>query len=95
MDFNSIPEAFQTKLRIAVVAALYGGGKDFITLREITGATDGNLCVQLSKLEEMGYLVSRKSFMDKKPHTDYMLTEEGKNAFSAYVLFLENILKNS
>lgn len=43
MEINAIPEAFQTKLRLAVLSALLTGEKNFRELKGITEATDGNL----------------------------------------------------
>ena len=60
MEIQSIPEAFQTKLRVSILSALLLGEQSFKELKEITASTDGTLGAQLSKLEDMGYLVSKK-----------------------------------
>ncbi|QUH27146.1 winged helix-turn-helix domain-containing protein [Serpentinicella alkaliphila] len=93
MDINSIPDIFQSKIRIAIVSCLIGGEKSFKELKEVTGATDGNLSVHLSKLSESGYIEILKSFFNKKPQTIYSLTERGKKDFIEYVNSLENLLK--
>lgn len=93
MDINSIPDIFQSKLRIAIISCLMTGEKTFKEVKEITGATDGNLSVQISKLEEEGYIKVIKDFFNKKPRTRYILTEKGKRDFIDYVNTLENILK--
>ncbi len=93
MKFESIPEAFQTKLRVAIMAALYSGPKDFNTLKKITSATDGNLSIQLSRLEEQGYLTSSKTIKNKKSHTEYNATEVGKSMFYEYVELLAAVIK--
>jgi len=69
------------------------GEKTFKEVKEITGATDGNLSVQISKMEEGGYIEVLKDFFNKKPRTRYILTEKGKSEFIDYVNTLENILK--
>jgi DNA-binding MarR family transcriptional regulator len=69
------------------------GEKTFKEVKEITGATDGNLSVHLSKLEETGYIKIYKDFFNNKPRTRYNITEKGKNEFVNYVNTLENILK--
>ena len=94
MDINSIPDIFQSKLRIAIVAALITGEKTFKEVKEITGATDGNLSIHLSKLEGAGYIEIYKDFFNNKPRTRYNLTEKGKNEFVDYVNKLEGIIKN-
>lgn len=93
MDINSIPDIFQSKLRIAIIASLMTGEKTFTELKEITSATDGNLSIHISKMEESGYIEVYKDFFNKKPRTRYNLTVKGKNEFINYVNTLENILK--
>lgn len=95
MEIQSIPEAFQTKLRISILSALLLGEQSFKELKEITGSTDGNLGAQLLKLEDLGYLTSRKEFVGRKPKTTYQLTELGINSFKEYVNMLENLLRRS
>ena len=43
MELHEIPAAFQSRLRLGVVAALMTGPKDFTTLTKLTEATPGNL----------------------------------------------------
>lgn len=93
MDLQHIPEAFQTKLRLAVVSALYGGEKDFNTLKELTGSTDGNLSVQLQKLQEMGCIEIEKGFFGRRTRTLCRLTGHGRELFVSYVQMLTGILE--
>jgi DNA-binding HxlR family transcriptional regulator len=93
MELNNIPEAFQTKLRIAILSSLISGKKTFKEIKKLTGATDGNISIQVSKLEEYGYLVSVKEFQNRKPCTTYELTEMGRNGFIEYVDMLERLIK--
>jgi len=93
LDINSIPDIFQSKLRIAVISSLLTGEKTFRELKDITGATDGNLSVQISKMENEGYVTVRKDFFNNKPRTRYNLTGKGRKEFTDYVNTLENILK--
>lgn len=92
MDVNSIPDLFQSKLRIAIVSSLMTGEKTFKELKEITGATDGNLSVHISRLEEAKYVEVYKDFFNNKPRTRYNLTAQGKKEFIDYVNTLKNIL---
>ncbi len=92
MEINAIPEAFQTKLRLAVLSALLTGEKNFRELKGITEATDGNLGAQLKKLEEAGYIAIRKAFVNNKPQTTCTLTEFGRRQFQEYVEMLERLL---
>ncbi len=93
MDINSIPDIFQSKLRIAIVACLMTGEKTFKEVKGITGATDGNLSVQMSNMEDSGYIEIHKDFFSNKPRTRYNLTVKGKNEFIDYVNTLDHVLK--
>ncbi|WP_026478350.1 transcriptional regulator [Alkaliphilus transvaalensis] len=93
MDINSIPDIFQSKLRIAIVSCLITGEKSFKELKEVTGATDGNLSVHLSKMKESGYIEINKVFLNNKPQTIYKLTKMGESKFIEYVTSLENLVK--
>ena len=94
MDINTIPEAFQTKLRLAVLSSLLTGPRSFKELKEITAATDGNLGIQLNKLSDLGYLTIEKAFVNNKPQTTYTITEFGRGQFKEYVELLERLLKS-
>jgi len=94
LDVNSIPDIFQSKLRISIVASLITGEKTFKEMKELTGATDGNLSVQFSKLEESEYLIIKKDFFNNKPRSRYSLTEKGRKEFVDYVNILENMILN-
>ena len=60
----------------------------FVSIRKQTGATAGNLSVQLDKLSEAGYIAVEKGFKGKKPCTTCRVTEAGISAFSEYVAAL-------
>ncbi len=75
---------------ISVLQGLFrqsGGGDEagFVYIRKQTGATAGNLSVQLDKLSEAGYIAVEKGFKGKKPCTTCRVTEAGISAFSEYV----------
>ena len=93
MEMLDIPEAFQTKLRLLIVSALVNGAKSFGDLQAITSSTAGNLSVQLSKLEEWGYVTITKGFVGKRPHTSVALTEMGLRSFKEYVQLLNRLIQ--
>ena len=95
MEINNIPDVFGNKLRVAILAALVTDAKTFRELKEITGATDGNLGAQLIKLEECAAVVSDKKFVNRKPQTTYRLTDLGRNMFREYVELLEKIINGT
>lgn len=92
LELNNIPEAFQTKLRLMIISALCTGEKTFKDLKNITGATDGNISVQISKLEELGYLSVSKEFVGRKTKTTCKISEIGFESFTEYVNLLDKIL---
>lgn len=78
-----------SRLRVAVMAALASmESAEFTFLRDMTKATDGNICVQLRRLEEAGYVKSSKRLARRQRVTDYALTAQGRAAFEGY---LENL----
>ncbi|GAB4175544.1 MAG: transcriptional regulator [Calditrichia bacterium] len=64
----------------------------FNFLKEKTGATDGNLSANITKLEEVGYVKVIKEFEGKKPVTRCSITAEGKKAFKNYIETLESYI---
>lgn len=58
---------------------------DFVFLRKQTGATAGNLSVQIDKLQRAGYIEVEKSFRGKIPCTVCRMTDAGRAAFAEYV----------
>ena len=55
MEINAIPEAFQTKIRLAILSSLLTGKKNFRELKVITSATDGNLGAQITEWVRICY----------------------------------------
>jgi hypothetical protein len=68
---------------------------DFSFLKEKTGATAGNLSVQISKLSEAGYITVKKEFKDNYPLTSCIITKTGIKAFEAYVAALQVYIKKN
>lgn len=92
MELSQIPFAFQSRLRLSVIAGLLAGPQSFRALQDLTQATPGNLGKQLEQLEEAGYLVSKKEFIGRRPNTTYWLLPYGREQFTQYVALLEGIL---
>ena len=75
-----------SELRLAIMSILVSvESADFVFLREQTGATAGNLSVQIDKLQQAGYISVEKGFNGKKPRTTCAITEQGVAAFTEYV----------
>ena len=82
-----------SELRLAVVSILVGvESADFVFLREQTGASAGNLSVQIDKLQKAGYIAVEKGFKGKMPCTTCRITEQGIAAFEEYVESLKSYI---
>jgi len=82
-----------SELRLAIVSILAGVDEaDFTYLKEQTGATSGNLSVQIDKLAEAGYIEVEKGFRGKVPRTVCRLTPQGTEAFRTYVKALRKYI---
>lgn len=66
---------------------------EFPYIKEQTGATSGNLSVQIDKLSAAGYIEVKKTFKGKKPCTICRITPDGLKAFETYVEALKSYLK--
>ncbi|MBR3389612.1 MAG: transcriptional regulator [Prevotella sp.] len=92
--FPTLDPLLHSELRLAVVSLLINVEEaDFVYIKEQTGATAGNLSVQLDKLSQAGYIEVEKSFNGKKPRTTCRLTQQGLRAFEAYVEALKSYIK--
>lgn len=82
-----------SELRLAVVSILIGvESADFVYLKQRTGATSGNLSVQIDKLSKAGYIDIEKGFVGRKPRTLCKITDVGKTAFKQYVETLKEYI---
>ena len=83
-----------SELRLAVVSILIGVEEaDFVYIRTETGATSGNLSVQIDKLQKAGYIEVEKGFKGKMPRTTCRITDKGREAFREYVETLRDYIK--
>lgn len=65
---------------------------EFNYLKEKTESTSGNLSVQITKLEDAGYIKITKGYKAKRPLTTCEVTEKGKTAFQLYVRALHTYI---
>ncbi|MDR2683443.1 MAG: transcriptional regulator [Dysgonamonadaceae bacterium] len=92
--FKELDPLLHSQLRLAVMSLLIGVEEaDFAFLKEKTGATSGNLSVQIDKLNEAGYLSVTKTFKGKMPCTTCKITEKGVAAFEQYVKALQSYIR--
>ena len=64
---------------------------DFNFLLSTLKLTKGNLSSHMDRLERVGYVTVSKSFNGKIPHTDYGLTDRGREALADYWAALDKI----
>jgi len=92
--FKPLDPLLHSQVRLAVMSTLIGlNSAVFTHLKEATNTTAGNLSVQLTKLEEAGYINITKSFKDKRPLTTCRMTKKGVRAFENYVDNLKRYIK--
>jgi DNA-binding MarR family transcriptional regulator len=84
--YKELDPLLHSQLRLSIVSFLVGIEEaEFNLLKEKTGASGGNLSVQIDKLSQAGYIEVEKTFRGKKPHTLCRLTKNGLKAFENYV----------
>lgn len=82
------------RVRLGIVSSLaVSESLSFKELKELLGASDGNLSVHARKLEDGGYIECRKSFAGRKPRTDYALTTMGRKALKRYLQHMEALIR--
>lgn len=83
-----------SELRLGIMSILISvDNADFVYLRTKTGATAGNLSVQIDKLQKAGYITVEKGFNGKMPRTTCRVTDTGREAFREYVECIKEYLK--
>mgnify|MGYP003317445870 FL=1 len=91
--FKKLDPLLHSELRLAVMSVLVNLEEaDFVYLREATGATAGNLSVQIDKLTAAEYITVEKGYKGKKPQTLCKITPIGLKAFEDYVEALKSYL---
>ncbi len=74
------------RVRLGIVSALaVNESLSFNELKDLLDTSDGNLSVHARRLEDAGYVLCRKSFEGRVPHTEYSLTGPGKQALEKYI----------
>jgi DNA-binding MarR family transcriptional regulator len=93
-QFTHLDPLLHSQLRLAIMSILMSvESAEFVYIREQTGATAGNLSVQLDKLSTAEYISIEKGFRGKKPLTTCRITPVGRKAFQKYVKDLQQYLK--
>lgn len=92
---DDLHKAFESKVRLGIMSALaVNDTLDFTSLKEYLDVTDGNLASHLKALEKENFIDVKKSFVDRKPNTKYMMTRQGKKAFEEHITALEKLIRS-
>jgi DNA-binding transcriptional ArsR family regulator len=95
-ELANLDKLIHEPARLAILTALSAcESADFLSLRRLTGLSDGNLSVQLSKLEEAGLVNIQKQFVGKKTSTQLKITKKGGVAIQRHWELLNAIKQNA
>ncbi len=91
--FPKLDPILHSELRLAVMSILADvDSAEFSYIKKQTGATSGNLSVQIDKLSAAGYISVEKGFKGKMPCTTCKITPAGIEAFENYVTALKEYI---
>jgi DNA-binding MarR family transcriptional regulator len=90
----SLDRLIHERTRLGIISALaVNDSLTFNELKQLLGATDGNVSVHARKLEDAGYVACTKSFSGRVPKTEYRLTAAGRKALEKYLGHMEALIR--
>lgn len=96
IPFEKLDKAFENRIRLQIMSVLVANQRyDFNSLKDLLTITDGNLASHLKGLEKEGYITVNKSFLGRKPNTNYEATAKGKKAFTDHLDALEQLINST
>jgi DNA-binding MarR family transcriptional regulator len=82
------------RVRLGIMSALAVNDRlTFNDLKALFDVTDGNLGAHARKLEDAGYISCRKSFEERRPRSEYRLTDTGRKALERYLQHIEAVIR--
>jgi DNA-binding MarR family transcriptional regulator len=94
VPFDKLDKAFENRVRLQIMSILMVNETyDFTSLKDLLDVTDGNLASNLKALEKEEYIIIHKSFVGRKPNTNYQASAKGKKAFQDHLNALEQLIK--
>jgi DNA-binding PadR family transcriptional regulator len=85
-EIERLDRVLEHRVRLAIAVLLTRYERlSFSRLKELTDETDGNLGANLRKLEDEGYLLVSKEFVDRKPVSWYAISASGRRALKTHV----------
>jgi len=92
-ELASLDRVLEHRVRLAVCVLLTRHERlSFSRLKELTDETDGNLGANLRKLEDEGFVVVEKEFVDRRPVSWYTITPKGRKALKAHIDVLGRLI---
>ena len=92
-EIDKIDDVIHGRLRLGMMAHLANAETaSFTELKTLLGATQGNLSIQMRKLEDAGYIKVEKRFEGRKPLTTLRITSQGRAAMERYLEALSSVL---
>ena len=80
-------------IRTKIMAYLVAHGScDYTALKKEFDLSDGHMTTHMRELLEHQYISMKKTFVDNKPCTTYILTSAGKISFAQYIQSLKKII---
>jgi DNA-binding HxlR family transcriptional regulator len=93
-SLEQFDKAFENRIRLQIMSVLLANEHyDFNSLKDLLEVTDGNLASHIKALEKEEYIIVNKTFIGKKPNTQYSVSEKGRKAFIKHLEALENLIK--
>ena len=90
---DALDPAFEHRARLAIAVLLARHAEiSFARFKQELDLTDGNLGAQLRRLEDHGYLVLRRDFVERKPVTWYALSKAGRRALDRHLAALRAVI---
>lgn len=86
MNDSGLPDKLiHEPARLRILSILTGvDAADFNFLQSTLGLTKGNLSSHMDRLEKADYVTVHKTFNGRVPHTEYVVTETGRQALDQY-----------
>lgn len=92
---SNLNKAFESRIRLGIMSILMVNDRiDFISLKELLQASDGNLASHLRSLEKSKLINVEKQFVARKPKTSYSATTLGRELFTQHLNALEKLIDN-
>lgn len=93
LPIASLDGVIHERMRLAIVHALASRPSlTFGELKQLLAMTDGNLSLHAKRLEEVGYIHSRKTSLGRVSRTEFSLAPAGRRALLRYLEQLDAIV---